>query len=397
MVAPPVRFTHHINPENTTPFQPTHYPSSPKTRDYCSLSRKLRMQSISFKCLSMVFEPTATIEPQSSERNQPACGSHWLARYRRVRFALVIRASVVAVAAWSLWMTMLLGPERLYFRWNPSRSLYHSSRSGLCANVTVVVPLTPDRLLYTERLLNSIATASRIPCEIVFALSSSHSNETIISQIPQVLQSRIVILSTSNSQNAAENRNRAVAAATMPIVASLDSDDVASPLWIETIEMLFQANPGLDFVVHPWFWCRHGVSQTLAPPNPKEDLLHLNDILPTNMTPMEVFLWACCNYEDHPAWTNGHISFRRQVWETVQQRTDQQGAEDSWFTADLLMHGFHGVFVNQQLTGYCTNYTDDSIQLAVPDLGLYYRLACCEKEGAGSRILPRCCMVRSRS
>ena len=311
-------------------------------------------------------------------------------REMRVRcsrlFPVVLAVVLSAVALVIGIVATMVGEERMSF--SVERSLdaasfapFRGRKARLekdCAGVSVIVPITPARVSYMERLLESIAVGTRLPCEIIFAMSFVQKHDKVLSKIsiPPILEDRVDILRSSRPQNAAENRNRAIAAASMPIVASLDSDDVASPVWMVSIEKLYREDPELDFTVHPWYWCEKGLPTTLNIPDNKTDLLHLNKILRPQMTAQQAFEWACCNYKDHPAWQNGHITFRRSVWDTVQQRTaaEMEGAEDSWFTADLLMRGFKGVFVNQQLTGYCKTVRD-FIDLNVSDLSRYDRPA----------------------
>jgi hypothetical protein len=116
-----------------------------------------------------------------------------------------------------------------------------------CAKVSVIIPITPDRLHHTPTLLNSIANGTRMPCEIIFSLSSfnNKTEQSFDPILPAQLKegsTKSMVLPTELNLNAAENRNRATAASTMPIVASLDLEDLATPILIETIETVYEAD-----------------------------------------------------------------------------------------------------------------------------------------------------------
>ena len=58
---------------------------------------------------------------------------------------------------------------------------------------------------------------------------------------------------------------------------------------------------------------------------------------------------------NHPWWTLGHVSVKRDVYLQVLQREAPRSTfiEDSAFVADLLLRGFQVGAIENQLTGYC--------------------------------------------
>jgi len=246
-----------------------------------------------------------------------------------------------------LWILLLL-------RATPSVLLDNNNKTkSQCAAISVIVPLTPDRLHFLPRLFDSIANNTRLPCEIILSVSSARKKPIELPILPTNLQTytNVTLLTTTESKTAGGNRNRAAQVASMPIIAAIDSDDLAAPFWIEMTEQWFQ-NDTIDVLFHKYFWCQDGIP---AHPSDSSMILPVNSRFPSNLTSRQAFDWACCNYKAHPPWTNGHVAVRKSVYLNVQQRETHEywRSEDSYFTADLLQQGYQTMYVDQPLTGYC--------------------------------------------
>jgi Glycosyl transferase family 2 len=239
-----------------------------------------------------------------------------------------------------------------------------AKRDGSCANVTVMAPITPDRLTRLPTYLGTIANNTRLPCEIVFSLSSYNSSVLPIEfekHTPEKLKdfTNIVVIMTNKKQLAGQNRNAIAKVATMEILASFDSDDIASPIWIESVEKVMKNHAKYDWMLFKWFWCEDGKPSARFPPPEYRvpvlrDLLSINSIFPDSAikTRRDALMWACCSRDGRPPWANGYIVARRHVWDRFRQDSRVHG-EDSQFVGDLLLNNVSGVYVNQQLLGYC--------------------------------------------
>ena len=226
-------------------------------------------------------------------------------------------------------------------------------------NISVLVPLTINRIQSSLRLLESIKNNTKFPKEIIFSLSGTNEMPTEYEKFQNIFNLKIIL--SKENKNAAENRNIAACEATMPILAFLDSDDIAGPQWIELLEYYYE-NTNAFAIVHKWFACSKGI------PNYDDkhlSFIDLNKIFPPNLTDEEAFQWSCCpkktkkyhlNFDDtftHPWFAHGHISFRKEIFENIQQRENKIGQEDSYFVSDILQKGYPIIAVEQKLTGYC--------------------------------------------
>lgn len=338
---------------------------------------------------------------------------------------MVMLAVACALASWKRSVRLL---QPLVQRNDMSSSTIWLQRSASkstvrnCANITVLVPLTAAHWNLTSRLLDSIAAGTRFPCEVLFALSgwpasssssssregggnSNNSNNAANGNTPVLNVStrlqehgvRVRVLPSSSSsaraQNAAQNRNRGAAAATMPILACLDADDLQHGLRIQAIEEIFLAfSDAVDFVVHKWFWCTDGDEtandDVTLPPfvdigEDPQYLLPIAAITPrpttTNTSNTSVAeamsRWTCCTKRSKPPWANGHIVVRKEAWLDVLQNESLVRGEDSRLTADLILKGYRGVFVNRPLTGYCHEVAPAlNPHLRLAKLDRYYKL-----------------------
>lgn len=265
-----------------------------------------------------------------------------------------------------------------------------------CAHISLIIPMIPSHLSRVDKLLKSIAAGTRVPCEVLISLSSCTAQNKCqppFFPIPPRLQQHVQIYPTRERQNAAQNRNVLATRARMPILACLDADDQQGRLRIQAIEQVFARHTQIDFLLHKWFWCvkgepsnvrlpgTHGTPPMdqdphfLVPVNPlvPAHLKALNTSDPSSVSKME--RWTCCVTRAKPAWANGHIVVRRDVWRAHPQNENLNRAEDATLVAELVLHGHKGVFVNRQLTGYCHEVRNAlTPHLELKNMDRYYKL-----------------------
>jgi hypothetical protein len=254
---------------------------------------------------------------------------------------------------------------------------YGRRRPTGCANISLLIPMTPAHLPWTARLLASIANGTRVPCEILISLSS------VTTQVPRLAipsrlreHSSVWLFPTRRTLRAAQNRNRLASLASMPLLASLDSDDLQGRMRLASIEHVFRQHPTLAFMLQQWFWCAQGEPAAARQGLPTEDdLLPIHPLVPPDrrVSSAAMATRTCCHSQQRPPWANGHIVVRRDVWKTVRQNESLRRGEGSRFTGDLLLGGYQGVFVNRPLTGYC-HEVRPRINLHIDRLDRYYRL-----------------------
>mmetsp|Transcript_34580 Transcript_34580/g.103339 ORF Transcript_34580/g.103339 Transcript_34580/m.103339 type:complete len:331 (-) Transcript_34580:827-1819(-) len=258
-----------------------------------------------------------------------------------------------------------------------------SGRPSRYVPVSVLVPMVADRLKFAPRLLHSIASGTRLPGQVIFSISKSNrgggfGDPPPIRTPPEL---DVVFVRSEGKKHAAENRNIAASNATMPILAFLDSDDVAGPQWMETVWHVFGTYQDVDALLHLSFPCngRNSTAVYTSPfpeirplPN-RSTLMDVNKIFPPNLSDAEAVKWVArpvALSEDergsaparligegytHPYFVLGHVAVRRGVWREVRQREGREGLrrEDSYFVADILQRGYRTLCTDLKLTGYC--------------------------------------------
>jgi hypothetical protein len=279
--------------------------------------------------------------------------------------------------------------------------------------ISVIIPATASRLSQINKLLESIAVGTRLPQEIVVAVSADESLQDIspfvgVHQlagggpnnhiknmnasssslplfqeltIPHTLNVTIVV-SPGGTKLASGNRNVAAEHATLPLLAAVDSDDIVGYDWLQTVFAVFDNSQiaAIDALLHKWFPCRAPAKKPQSgrdgflPHERTWSMLHdptaiyiANDHFPTNLqTDAEALQWVAQPVEvnvveplhsdpgfNHPWWTLGHIAVKRDVYLKVKQREDVQSGEDAMFVADLMTRGYRVGSIRNRLTGYC--------------------------------------------
>jgi hypothetical protein len=232
--------------------------------------------------------------------------------------------------------------------------------------ISVIIPATAGRIPQISKLLESIAKGSRLPKEVILSISSVSRFSRLA--LPRFRNLSVTVLRSPDKKNAAQNRNLAAFRASMPVIASVDSDDVVGSDWMDTIFFLFNAT-NTDALVHKWFPCSTGVPAALTTTtHPTADrVLMVNPIFPAALSDVQAADWVAHPRQvnetnqlfdkgfNHPWWFPGHPSVKRDVYRQVNQREDELyvGKEDSWFLGDLLQLGFKLSAIENQLSGYC--------------------------------------------
>ena len=258
--------------------------------------------------------------------------------------------------------------------------------------ISVIIPATVDRLSSkVSNLLSSIAVGTRLPMEVVVAVTSL-PNTTFDFQLEVPRNLHVRVVGTPGRKRAAANRNTAAEHATMPVLAAVDSDDIVGSDWMETVFNVFNNSSSADALLHKWFSCRNRASIRIKGASSRtrrvpainkrmesektnttwslqnsDRILYVNDIIPANLSLWEATKWVshaeavdtAPRFSDpglsHPWWAIGHVSVKRQVYLEVTQREDmaRRLQEDSAFVADLLLRGYRVGSILNQLTGYC--------------------------------------------
>jgi hypothetical protein len=127
-------------------------------------------------------------------------------------------------------------------------------------DVSLCVPCIPRDIQHLERLLRGVQRQTRPPREVIIAISetSEQSGRELQQRLSNIYP--VIVTTTTARQFAGENRNRAVALATSPIVSFIDADDEIHPQRLEVIsDMIVETRA--KCIVHSFVWNGHEVDR----------------------------------------------------------------------------------------------------------------------------------------
>jgi glycosyltransferase involved in cell wall biosynthesis len=111
--------------------------------------------------------------------------------------------------------------------------------------IGIAIPCFIKHINACYRLLDSINEQTRLPDQVIVSCSSSKLSDFIL----KTYKFPLIVLVTSEHQNAAQNRNKAADHLDTDIITFIDADDSMHPQRLEAIEQAFQ-DPGTMIVLH---------------------------------------------------------------------------------------------------------------------------------------------------
>lgn len=202
--------------------------------------------------------------------------------------------------------------------------------------VGVAIPCYKYHIPLLKRCLDSIEAQTRKPDQVVVSCSSCESSD-----IPSFAYSfPLKILTHSQRQNAAQNRNRAAAELTTDIVSFFDVDDVMHP---QRIEVLVD---GQDYSI-----LLHGYSF----PHEEFPLTYTSVRAYANQLRKGPTGCAVLGNDFSARIHHAHATVRRDLLEHIQFRTDVafERREDALFCGDVLaLPGITSLYVSNPLSLY---------------------------------------------
>lgn len=211
------------------------------------------------------------------------------------------------------------------------------------ATIGIAIPCYKPHWEILPGLLKNIQESSRLPDKVVVSCSSWHENgERILEDYPFP----ILVLFTTEIQNAAQNRNCAAKHLDTDLISFMDADDRMHPRRLEIVANTMEANPTVDALYHSYVR-RSDYEYTFTEEDAASCLLSI---------------------EEHPnAWSNcrvveldihhAHVTIRKQVFQR-QKFVEEAWAfriEDGIFAKQLVQRGFVCRFVPFRLSLYNPN------------------------------------------
>jgi len=210
--------------------------------------------------------------------------------------------------------------------------------------ISVVIPCVPKHIQYLYENIKFINNQTLRPNDIIIALSETTEEvgtklETDLNNISNI---KIIVLSSINKHNASANRNRGGLYSNNDIVSFIDADDETMTDKLgKVVNNMKKYNA--DFALHGIFGYPSS-SYTSNNMNPDEFALFDKNHKPANGR----------NWLGHHGLNihTGHITIKRHILDKILYDTTMNYGEDSLFVRQLFQYGYKGVFINEGLVKY---------------------------------------------
>lgn len=127
-------------------------------------------------------------------------------------------------------------------------------KSSPTAPVSVCIPVK-DRLGSLQLALASVYSQTVLPREVIIVDDASSCPVTLAELPRSPTTIRVEIVRNQVNIGGAQSRNRAVAAATQPLIAFLDSDDLFLPTYVESIAQEWSHDGSFSALACDFYWC----------------------------------------------------------------------------------------------------------------------------------------------
>jgi hypothetical protein len=222
----------------------------------------------------------------------------------------------------------------------------------------VAIPTYHLHYCFLERILTNISEQVLLPDLVSVSASSCRTDEekeTLASIRSRPWPFRLILQCYEKVAFAAENRNRAAAAAIdagADIISFFDCDDLMHPRRIQRLEAAFRQHTDIDCILHCFDTSDsfkefdHTLDFTVV-----KDAYLISDTLYSPFTKSLVVIQRVC-FEDIEGIQYGHVTVRAHCFDKVLQNTGALGYEDSLYLTDLLKANYNVACIPYKLSMY---------------------------------------------
>jgi len=221
----------------------------------------------------------------------------------------------------------------------------------------VAIPTYHLHYCFLERILKNISEQILLPDLVSISASScrtAEEKETLASIRSKPWPFRLILQEFEKVAFAAENRNRAAAAALKAgadIISFFDCDDLMHPRRIQLLEASFRRHTDIDCIMHCFDTTDsfkefdHTLDFTVV-----KDAYLKSETLYSPFTKSHIVLQRVCFEDLEPHY--GHVTIRRKCFDMVKINTEALGYEDSLYLTDLLKANYMIACIPYKLSMY---------------------------------------------
>lgn len=209
--------------------------------------------------------------------------------------------------------------------------------------IGIAIPCYRPHWEILPELLKNIQDSTRLPDKVVVSCSSWHENgERVLEEYPFP----VLVLFTTETHNAAQNRNRAASRLDTDLISFMDADDRMNPRRLEIVLKTMDANLWIDALYHGFVYQRN-YEYTFTEEDSTSCLLHIE------RTPDQ---WTNCRVVE-PHMHHGHVTVRKATFQKLKFIEDAWAfhIEDGIYARQLIEQGFTIRYIPYRLSLYNPN------------------------------------------
>ena len=208
----------------------------------------------------------------------------------------------------------------------------------------IAIPCYKPHWEILPALLKNIQESTRLPDKVVVSCSSWHENgERVLEDYPFP----VLVLFTTQIQNASQNRNRAGTRLDTDLISFIDADDRMHPRRLDIVEKTMEANPQVHALYHGYVY-RHDYNYEFTEEDATSCLLNIE------RTPDPI--WTNCRVVE-PLLHHAHVTVHKETFQKlkfVEERWAHR-IEDGIYARQLIEQGFTIRYIPFRLSLYNPN------------------------------------------
>ena len=228
--------------------------------------------------------------------------------------------------------------------------------------ISVIIPTYPPHFHKIDGLICNIIGQSNYPEEVIICASQCSEEDgkilqnTLITKYEPLFN--IIVSTTIEKNNPAENRNRGIFVAKNKFIMNLDCDDFSHCRKVEIMYYIIQNNPGIDLICHNYILDNVPCSKTLNFNIDINNLKTYNDVEKYKVDTQNMLINkpTCTNIVIENKWIHhAHIVFNKDAGIRFNETKEYFKREDGKLCQEFLFNDKIILYLDEKLTLYKPN------------------------------------------
>ena len=228
--------------------------------------------------------------------------------------------------------------------------------------ISIIIPTYPPHFHKIDNLICNIIGQTSYPEEVIICASQCSEEDgkilqnTLISKYEPLFN--IIVSTTVERNNPAENRNRGISFSKNKYIMNLDCDDFSHCRKVEIMYYLIQNNPDIDLICHNYVLDNIPCSETLNFNININNLKTYNDVEKYKLATRNMLNVKpnCTNMVIENKWIHhAHIVFNKNTGIRFNETKEYFKREDGKLCQEFLFSGKNLLYLDEKLTLYKPN------------------------------------------